>query len=216
MILDKAHLVTTPSQFLKDKILAVYPKYPPEKIVVIPNGIDLSLYSPQTKRPYILSSGRLLTSKGFQNLIAAATDLDLGWEVHIVGDGVCREALETQARLVSVPIHFHGWIDNRSTLYKDLMEQASIFVLMSEVESFGMVVAEAMSAGCAVVVRAGTGAAELVGDGGVLVENTATLAVVLRQLVSDEQLRTKRQNRARSRIAAFSWEKVTEKYATHL
>jgi glycogen(starch) synthase len=161
-VLDGAQTVISPSEFLKGEIRKVYPEFEGERIQVIPNGIDTSKFSPQPKKPYIFSSGRLLPNKGFQHLIAAVTDEDLGWEVHIAGDGPMRGELENLANRSRTKVVLHGWLDNRGTEYKNLLEQATLFVLASKAESYGMVLIEALCAGCKVITSKNVGALDMV------------------------------------------------------
>lgn len=217
-VLDNARLVITPSRFLKEKILSVYPGYDQLKIDVVPNGVDLTLFPARQKTPSIVSSGRLLRNKGFQFLIQAVSNLETDWVVHIVGDGPMRDELEMMAKDSKTKVVFYGWLDNRSQTYRDLVGEASIFVSMSEVESFGMTVAEAMSAGAVVVVRGGSGAAELVGEAGVVIQGdpVTDLTAHLRDLLTNTEKRARMQLHAQERIAEYAWSKVTNMYARDL
>jgi glycosyltransferase involved in cell wall biosynthesis len=168
-VLDGAKTIITPSNFLKGEILKVYPSVE-KKMVVIPNGIDTEKFKPQAKKNYILSSGRLVRSKGFQYLIQAVSDENIGWEVHIAGDGPMMGELKSLAEKSKTKIVFHGWLDNNGKEYKDLLEQAAIFVLASEKENAPMSILEAMSAGCAIITTNISGSAETVADAGILIE----------------------------------------------
>src|SRR6185369_14485848 len=156
-------------------------------IKVIPNGIDTKKFTPQKKKNYIFSSGRLLPNKGFQYLIQAVSDGDIGYEVHIAGDGPMMSELGKLAEKSKTKIVFHGWMNNHSQEYKNTLEQAAIFVLASEKESFGMVLLEAMSAGCAIITTNISGCSEIVGNSGLLVQSSdiADLLKKILFLISD-------------------------------
>ncbi|MGC9599097.1 MAG: glycosyltransferase family 4 protein [Minisyncoccia bacterium] len=167
-IARNAKTIISPSNYLKGLIAKSIDKDLAGKIIVIPNGIDTEKFKPQEKKNYIFSSGRLLRRKGFQYLIKAVSDENLGWEVHIAGDGPMMGELKKLAEKSKTKIVFHGWIDNTTEEYKDLLEQSAIFVLASNKESFGMVIAEAMSAGCMVITADAAGSSETVGESGIL------------------------------------------------
>jgi len=213
-ILDNAQKIISPSNFLKTEILKVYPEFDGQKIEVIPNGFDTNKFKPQEKKKYIFSSGRLLRNKGFQYLIQAAAEEDLGWEVHIAGDGPMRAELEEMAKKSKTKVVLHGWLDNNGREYKDLLEQASIFVLASESESFGMVIAEAMSAGCAIISSDTSGCAEITGESGLLtkVGDIVDLQSKLVDLVSDSSLTRDFQTRSLEKSKEFDWSSVLREY----
>lgn len=214
-ILDNAKTVISPSHFLKSRILEVYKDYREEKIVVIPNGIDTNKFTPQEKKPYIFSSGRLFPNKGFQYLIQAVSDEDLGWEVHIAGDGPMRAELEEVASKSKTKVILHGWLDNNGKEYKDLLEQASIYVLASEKENASIALLEAMCAGCAVITTNISGCPETVGEKGILVgiKDSMQINNAINQLVCDISLLKNVQNVMKMRVQEFfSWDLIVKKY----
>ncbi|MBE3072716.1 MAG: glycosyltransferase family 4 protein [Acidobacteria bacterium] len=78
----------------------------------------------------------------------------------IAGDGVCRSALEAQARALGVAhlVRFTGWSDDMSALYR----VADIGVLASRNEGTPLFLIEAMAAGLPVVATAVGGVADVV------------------------------------------------------
>jgi glycosyltransferase involved in cell wall biosynthesis len=218
-ILNDAKKIISPSNFLKKEILKVHQDFSAHKISVIPNGIDVNKHEPQEKKNYIFSSGRLLVNKGFQHLIKAVSDEDVGYEVHIAGDGPMMSELQALAKESKTKIVLHGWMNNKSQEYKDLLEKAAIFVLASEKENASVVLLEAMSAGCAVITTNSSGCAETVGEAGMLTEphDTAALAEKIKSLVKDDALRTDFQAASRKKAAeVFDWILVIEAYRQSL
>lgn len=214
-ILYNAKTIISPSLFLKSRILDVYKDYNEEKIVVIPNGIDTTKFVPQEKKPYIFSSGRLFPNKGFQYLIQAVSEEDLGWEVHIAGDGPMRAELEEMAKNSKTKVVLHGWLDNNGKEYKDLLEQASIYVLASEKENASIALLEAMSAGCAIITTNISGCPETVGEDGVLVDikNSVQIKKAIKDLLLEESTLVNKQNSMLSRVKdVFLWEQIVKKY----
>lgn len=214
-ILNNAVKVISPSDFLKKEILKVYSIFNEEKITVIPNGFDPTKFKPQEKKRYIFSSGRLLTNKGFQYLIKAVSDENIGYEVHIAGEGPMRQELEILAKKSKTPIVFHGWMDNKGKEYRDLLEQSSIYVLVSEKENASIALLEAMSAGCAMITTNMSGTVETVGEAGILVDphNVISVKDAITTLLTDEAQLRKLQLFALQRLNLFyDWNAVLSKY----
>jgi glycosyltransferase involved in cell wall biosynthesis len=182
---------------------------------VIREGFDFSRFIPQEKKKYIFSSGRLLPRKGFQYLIQAVSDKDIGYEVHIAGDGPTMPELKKLAENSKTKIFFHGWLDNNSKEYKDLLEQSAIFVLMSEKENASVALLEAMSAGCAVITTNVSGCPETVGESGLLVvpKDTADLKMKLGSLIADQNKLAEMQKSAVERVKSlYDWDIVLGEY----
>ncbi len=218
-ILDEAKKIISPSNFLKGEILKVYPKFDAEKIEVIPNGFDTKKFQPQEKKKWIFSSGRLLPNKGFQYLIQAVSDEDIGYEVHIAGDGPMMGELKRLAEKSKTKVVFHGWMDNSRSEYKTLMEQSAIFVLASKAESFGMVVVEAMSAGCAVVVASGTGTEDLLSGCGLFTKfgNVSDIQNKIELLIQNKALMNAFQKQSFERVKTiYDWGVLLKKYSSVL
>jgi glycosyltransferase involved in cell wall biosynthesis len=116
---------------------------------VIPAGVvgPASVRPRQTdSSPRLLSLGRLVASKNLAFLLDVLASLaDLPWILDLVGDGPERVRLEQQAARLGLTgrIRFHGQRDDVAPFY----EQADLFVFPSRLESFGLVVLEAMSFG---------------------------------------------------------------------
>lgn len=208
-----ASAIAFPSAYLKRLAEEQIGKY--GHMLVVPNGIDASDVVPGTKKPYVLSTGRLLPRKGFQHLIAAVSEADLGYEVHICGDGPMRVELERMAASSKTKIVFHGWIENRGEEYRRLLSEAALYVLASSRENASVSLLEAMSAGCAVVTTDVSGCPETVADAGLLVppEDADAIADALRRLVDDARLMAALQRKARERVlAAYDWSGIIERY----
>jgi len=218
-ILDNADKIISPSNFLKIEILKVYPQFNDEKIEVIPNGFDTNKFKPQEKKKYIFSSGRLLVNKGFQYLIKAVSDKDIGYEVHIAGDGPMMAELKKLAEKSKTKIIFHGWLDNNSKEYKDLLEKASVYVLASEKENASIALLEAMSAGCAVITTNISGCSEMVDEAGLLInpKDAEDLKLKLSNVVNNQEQLIKIQGLALERVKnIYNWEVILREYIKSL
>lgn len=214
-VTHNAKTIISPSNYLRELILKNISPTLAGNTVVIPNGIDTSKFTPQPKTKTIFSSGRLLPRKGFQYLIQAVAEEDLGWEVHIAGDGPMRAELEEMAKKSKTKVVLHGWLDNNGKEYKDLLEQASIYVLASEKENASIALLEAMSAGCAIITTNVSGCPETVGDLGILVDvkNSLQLRSALKDIILNSNKLEALQKEMLKRVHdEFEWKGILTKY----
>jgi glycosyltransferase involved in cell wall biosynthesis len=207
------------SHYLKDLIRRKIAHYDDEKLIVIPNGIDAASYLPLAKEGVILSTGRLLPRKGFQSLIAAVSEDDIGYELHIAGDGPMANELQSISRSSKTPVIFHGWIDNCSKEYKELLGKASIYCLVSKSENASVALLEAMSAGCAVITSTAPGCIETVDRSGLTIpyDNVSELRKVLVDLIGSKEKQSDFGQLARERILAnYQWDPIIKEYTKYL
>ncbi len=147
-------------------------------VVVIPSGVDLpERVSAPAEPPHALYVGRLSEEKGVLELAQAARDLPLV----VVGDGPLRESLPQTVGFVA-----H---DEIGSYY----ERASIVVVPSRREGYGVVAREAMAYGRAVVATNVGGLPDAIEDGvtGLLVpaRDPQALRAALERLLGDASLR---------------------------
>jgi glycosyltransferase involved in cell wall biosynthesis len=147
------------------------PDWAKGKCVYIPeNGVDAACVArpgdrPPSSRPVrVAFVGRLVAYKGADLLVEAAKDLVRNGELelHIIGDGPERTALEAMAKrfAISHSVHFHGWLPHAATLEK--LRTCDLLALPSVREFGGGVVIEAMALGVAPVVADYGGPSEVV------------------------------------------------------
>lgn len=142
---------------------------PEHKIVVIPNGIDSSIFPPReySQRPRrIAMVACLREEKRIDVLISAAPRVLARYpdaEFLIVGDGSCRDQLVTLARERGVTERFR-FLGHRDDV-PAVLSMADLFVLPSRSEAFPNSIIEAMASGLPVVASAVGGIPELVDDG---------------------------------------------------
>ncbi|MCB0007793.1 MAG: glycosyltransferase [Anaerolineales bacterium] len=105
-------------------------------------------------KPIILHVGRLDRDKDVDQVIRAAAEAMATTDaiLLVVGDGREREALVqlSEALAIGDRAFFTGFVDNDGDL-PGLYRLATLFVTASEIETFGIVVLEAMASGCPVV-----------------------------------------------------------------
>lgn len=170
---------------------------PGVRSVVLPNPVspppEIAAGHFDLPSPYIVSMGRLVPSKGFDDLVAAfALGAPDTWSLVIVGDGPERASIEHLARE-------HG-LKDRVLLVGAVVDPwpilsgAALFALASRQEGLPNAIIEAMAVGLPVVsYDCPTGPAELIDDGrnGVLVPlgDTAGLAAAISTLTSSAERR---------------------------
>jgi glycosyltransferase involved in cell wall biosynthesis len=158
------------------------------KISVLPNYVDEQLFAPRngTAAGYrkICFVGRLSREKNIQSLISAVQGLDVALD--IIGDGVLREQLETQARR-NPRVRFLGLVANE--LLPSYLTKCFAFVLPSLYEGHPKALIEAMSCGLSVIGTDVSGINEIIQheENGILcgTDPDAIRKAVMRLLVDD-------------------------------
>jgi len=195
-ILRRARLVIAASKALAHEAAELGAR----EVRVIPSGIDVpSDVAEPADPPEVLYAGRLSAEKGIRELVEAAAGMNLV----VAGDGPLRD--EVPGALGFVP---H---DELLGLYA----RASVVACPSHREGFGVVCAEAMAHGRAVVAGAVGGLLDLVVDGqtGLLVppRDPAALRAALERLLADAELRSRLGVAGRDRVRRLlSWKTVTD------
>lgn len=123
---------------------------------MIPNGVDVERFADaeplDRDRPYLLTVGRLEEYKGVQHVIRAMPELP-EYDLVVVGSGSYQESLEQIAREQGVGdrVNLLGYVNDDEL--PGLYTGAEVYVTLSEFESYGMTVPEAIAAGTPCVVR---------------------------------------------------------------
>lgn len=182
----------------------------PERVELVYHGIDLRRFAPPpapadgaaaSDPVRLLSVGRAVEKKGFDDLLAALAALppSLPWRLVHVGDGPLRSALRAQAQALGIAerITWRGALAQQAVLA--CYRAADVFVLPSRVAADGdrdglpNVLMEAQSQRLACVATAVSGIPELIDDGvtGLLVaeRDRDALAAALARLIGDPSLR---------------------------
>jgi glycosyltransferase involved in cell wall biosynthesis len=145
------------SEHTKDKLINQL-KVPKEKIIIIPNAIDIKeidKIKPSKEKSDIIFAGRLISHKNVNILIKAIEIIqkqDKNIKCIIVGDGPEMNNLKTLAKTLNLTknIIFKGFVkENKEVI--SLMKSSNVFVLTSTREGFGFVVIEANACGIPVI-----------------------------------------------------------------
>lgn len=188
---------------------------------VIPNGVDVSMFRGGRRRPElddgrlnVLHVGRFDPRNGVDRVIKAwvgvrraGTDARL----ILVGDGPLRPTYQAMVPAdLRADAHFVGFVDSeeRPSYYAS----GDVLLCPAVGGTFGIIVVEAMAAGCAVVAADTPGFRNVMKDGvqGFMVDvatdaANATLAERTRQLLEDEPLRRRCSAAGRASAQRFDW-----------
>ena len=122
---------------------------PPEKIEVVPNGVDLKMFkrvkAKKSKKPRVIYLGRLVGYKHVDDLLVAFSRLKMDAELYIVGEGEEKAELEKLAKHLGIEkkVIFTGFVDEPRKI--ELLKSSHLLVLPSTTEGFGISLLEAMA-----------------------------------------------------------------------
>ncbi len=234
-----ADAVIAVSEGMRRDVLACYPEVDPQRVHVIHNGIDADTYrslpSPETlgkygvdpSLPYAIFVGRVTRQKGLSHLLEAALLMEPRHQL-VVAAGTPDTpeiAAEVAALAERVKSRRGGliWIDGilPRTELVNLLSSASVFVLPSVYEPFGLVNLEAMACETAVVATRVGGVPEIVVDGetGYLVDCdeadperlSRDLAVRVAELLDDPARAARMGHAGRQRVLErFTWPAIAD------
>ena len=203
---------------------------PAGKVEVIPNGVDMTTFNEAVdgssmrarlgvkEEPLIVAAIRLVKRKGPGHLIAAFSKVlkDIpNAKLAIAGWGP--EAANLKIKIdelgIAGSVHMLGAIQREEVA--ELMAAADVFVLPSLVESFGMVLLEAMAVGTPVVCTRTQGAADIIEGGvnGVTVppaDDDALAEAIVRVSNNRELAKRLRTNGLKTVKEKFSWERTAK------
>jgi starch synthase (maltosyl-transferring) len=201
----------------------------PEKIEVIPNGIELRAWAPSPLSPgmlglapdrrVLLFVGRLEPQKGLDWLLELLPDLFARLPQHdlvVVGTGPQKAELTAQAQRLGIAaqVHWLGWRSDLAAIWP----AADVVVIPSRYEGMSNVLLEAMAGMRAVVATDVEGTAEVLGPlaGGQVVPagDARAFAAAIERFLADEDLRMSTGVANYRRVAAeFSLERMIAAYA---
>ncbi len=224
----KSARVLTVSDASRHDIIQFFPEADPERISVIPNAIDPSVFEDpgeeerrrvkeryQIGSRFVLYAGNIKPHKNLERLIDAFGSLKRAGGLDdltllIIGDEInqytsLRRCVEAAG--VRQDVRFFGFVPDRtlSALYR----MASVFAFPSLYEGFGLPPLEAMACGTPVVTSRLSSLPEVVGDAALLVDpySVEDIAAAIRRLLADDELRSRLIERGYERAASFSWER---------
>jgi glycosyltransferase involved in cell wall biosynthesis len=193
-----------------------------ERVALWQRGVDTETFQPhltsQDMRsrltqghpdsPLLLYVGRLSAEKEIEQ-IKPVLEAIPNARLALVGDGPHRQALEQH--FAGTPTYFVGYL--MGTELATAFASADAFVFPSRTETLGLVLLEAMAAGCPVVAARSGGIPDIVEDGvnGYLFDpndDNGAIVATQRLLAHPEERETLRQN-ARYEAERWSWTAAT-------
>lgn len=203
---------------------------PPDRIHVIPPGIDLDAWRadptgevppPGLPARYLLYAGRVASNKRLDQLIAALALLPSSERIPLVvmgrdwGERAHLDAL-IRDRGLSEWVRFLDHVESPAA-YRAVFRRATLFVLPSEWEAFGLVLLEAMAAEVGIVAASVGGVPEVLEEGrcGRLVPfgDPETMARAIQSLWQSPTDRARLVAEGRRRVEGLTWDRSA---AAHL
>jgi len=190
---------------------------PKAKVIIIPHGVDIHRFKPSANgHPSLLYVGRIDPIKGLDLLVDALRLLRREIRLDIVG-GPSKgkdnfKSIKTYAS--GLPVNFLGPV-KYDQLYK-YYNRASMVIIPSYYESFGIVGLEAMASARPVISFDDTGLSETVGnDAGILVKrNVRNLAQAITHLFDNQGLRHTLGSKGRKKVLNYEWANIAQEYLT--
>lgn len=224
--------ILTVSEFSR-KRLAETLSMDPERISVVPNGVDAKFETVQSKaaeavlkrlglpRDYVLALGSLEPRKNISGLLSAWALLlsrkEIEEDVHLVVAGG-KSSLFRDAGLPALPdrVVLTGYIRDQDL--PALYSRALAFVYPSLYEGFGLPPLEAMACGAPVVASGSTSIPEVTGNAALLVDphEAESIAEGLRSVLGDADLRAALRAAGLERVKVFSWDDSARLVWDHL
>lgn len=190
-----------------------------DNVVVIPNPLT----SPCTlqsslENKTVIAVGRLVPQKNFSSLIEAwahVAEKHPDWTLEIWGEGYLR--IELENLIAKLNLKKHVFLKGYSYDIQIQMQKASIFVLSSIFEGFGLVIIEAMSCGLPVVsYDCPCGPKDIITEGkdGYLIpiNNEEKLAYKIGLLIENSNLRKKMGQKAIDKAQSYNIESINAQW----
>ena len=200
-IIDRCSAIFCVSQFIKTQFLDGI-KVDHKNVYVLYNGVDRTIKKLPVKKKQVLFVGRLVSEKGvdlYIDVVSAVAKIFPDWDFGLIGSYRLGNNDNTNSyaykiirkfREIGNQAHFYGFKDY--IFVQEKMKNTSIIVIPSLWnEPFGLVAAEAMSNGIAIIASKVGGIPEIVQENGILIEkiNYLKLKNSLVDLMNDKKKR---------------------------
>lgn len=229
MLTYESSEVIVNSNYMKNEVQRLF-GLPYDKINVIPNGVNLQLFSNVNidydfRRQYamdnekiILYVGRLVYEKGIQNLIAAmpkVLDRYHDSKLIICGRGGMIDELREQVKYLGIDnkVYFAGYCDSKKM--QKMYKCADVAVFPSTYEPFGIVAIESMLSGTPTIVSDVGGLNEIIEHGVTGMKsyagNANSIADSVLSLLFDPKLCANISQNAIKKVKEnYNWSKITD------
>ncbi len=196
-------------------------KIPKNKFRIVPNGIKTEVFRPKPriireKNRIIVTNSADIALKGLYYLLKATAEISIKRNIKLIVIGKPKEnggILKLVKELGIKPvIRFTGRISEQE--YVDQYARASVAVVPSVYEGFGLPAGEAMACGVPVISTTGGALPEVVGDAGILVppaDPAALSKAILGILDNPERAKALGQAGYARVQKNFTWKKAAQK-----
>lgn len=208
----QADTCLTVSRHSKRCIERVY-GFPSNRIEVV-HEAPAAIFTPSqaAREDFLLYVGGISPTKNLETLLRAFAASQAP-RLILVGDyagdrfQTCHAELVALAQSLGIEdrIEFAGFVPDQQLV--ELYRRASLFVMPSWDEGFGLPAVEAMACGAPVLVSSGHALEEVVGDAGLLADPTSVVDLQrqIDRVLADEGLRNDLSGRSLARAANFHW-----------
>lgn len=215
-LVKRVEKVFTPSEYVKQKVMK---RFDITDVTVTPNGVNQSLFHPRAKQirfdlpdHYVLFVGTLEPRKNLECLIQAWSEIKAQFkEVWLIIVGVSGNVFKTiHVSRKMERVRLLGYVDDETLA--GLYTNATVFVLPSQDEGFGLPALEAMASGTTVIVSDGGALPEVVGEAGITfcLADQNGLKYSLQECLSNPRLRAELREKGLERAKKFSWQTTAD------
>lgn len=208
----RVRLVFTPSEYVKKKVSE---RFGIHNLIVTPNAADHAVFFPEARQnsynlpsQYVLFVGTLEPRKNLQGLLQAWQKISKDFkEVWLIVAGTYGKVFKTMRLSTEMErVRFLGYVEDEDL--PGLYAGASLFVLPSLEEGFGLPVLEAMASGAPVIVSNCGALCELVKAAGVVFDlaERQGLSSAMQACLEDAALRSSMKEKGLHRASSFSWQ----------
>jgi starch synthase len=237
---EHADAIIAVSDGMRADVMDCYPTVHPERLHVVRNGIDSTVYRPVEEtdvvrrlgadpaRPIVAFVGRITRQKGLGHLLAAAHHIDHDAQLLLCAGAPDTSEIEAEARAAVAKLSAARpgviWVPDMLPIedIRQVLSAATVFACPSVYEPLGIVNLEAMACGTAVVASAVGGIPEVVDDGvtGLLVPYNEqdpegfqrALARRVNELLADpDRVAAMGQAGRKRAISEFSWSTAADR-----
>jgi len=215
ILIKKIQVVFTPSNYVKQKVVK---QFGATNVLVTPNGVDTSRFHPNAKqdtydlpRAFILFVGSLQPRKNLQTLLETwhgiKNDFPDLWLMIAGNNGT---VFSTAHLPRTDRVMYLGYVGEENL--PGIYAKATLFVLPSFDEGFGLPALEAMACGIPVIVSDGGALPETVEDAAMIfrIDEKNGLARVLRECLENNELRLSLVSKGLERVKLFTWQKSAD------
>jgi glycosyltransferase involved in cell wall biosynthesis len=214
-----SHIITV-SECSKKDISREF-KVPIDKFRVAPNGINTDVFRPlphikRVKNQILVTNSADTPLKGLSYLLEAVASLRKNRDIRLTVIGTPKKNGYIKRLIRELGIHdyvrFTGRIDNQE--FARYYAEATMAVIPSLYEGFGLPAGEAMACGTAVISTAGGALPEVVGDAGIIVPpaDKQALENAILSLLNDPERCQRMGQAGRERVKSlFTWQHAAKR-----